>query len=139
MDRKDFLKHLWKRLFRPIIILTVFYYSVKFLISVISENGTERLFTIIILSLTILYIVADLTGKLFRKIREKIYTKLSDKTKFKLRIIGQVSDYAMLLILGALFYKFWQKDAIVASVFIILHLVQMVNNVVKEEKLKVPK
>lgn len=137
MDRKDFLKQLWKRLFRPVIILTVVYYSVTFLISVFNENGTERLLTIIILSLTILFTLAYLTGELLSKIRERIYTKLSNNVKFKLRIIGKISDYLAVLILGAVLYKFWTKDAILASIFIILLLVDRINNIIKEEKLKV--
>lgn len=137
MDRKDFLKQLWKRLFRPVIILTVVYYSVTFLISIFNENGTERLLTLIVLSLTILFTLAYLTGELLRKIRERIYAKLSDNIKFKLRIIGKISDYFAVLILGAVLYKFWIKDAILASIFIILLLADSINNIVKEEKSKV--
>lgn len=137
MDRKDFLSQLWKRLFRPVIILIVVYYSVKFLISVFNENGTERLLIIIILSLTILFTLAYLTGELLRKIRERIYAKLSDNIKFKLRMVGKISDYLAVLILGAVLYKFWAKDAILASVFIILLLVDRINSIIKGEKLKV--
>jgi len=137
MDRKDFLKQLWKRLIKPIIILTVVYFSVKFLISVFNENGTERLLTIVILSLTILFTLAYLLGELLSKMTEIIYAKLSDKVKFKLRIIGKISDYFAVLILGAVLYKFWTKDAILASILIILLLADRINNIVKEEKSKV--
>lgn len=113
------------------------YFSVKFLISVFRENGPERLLTIAILSLTILFTLAHLTGELLSKMIERIYAKLSDKVKFKLRIIGIISDYLAVLILGAVLYKFWTKDAILASIFIILLLADRINNIVKEEKSKV--
>jgi hypothetical protein len=137
MDRKDFLKQLWERLFRPVIILTVIYYSVKFLISIFNENGTERLLTITILSLTILFTLAYFMGELLNKIRERVYSKLSNNVKFKLRIIGKISDYLTVLILGAVLYKLWTKDAIDALILIILLLMDKINNIIKEEKLKV--
>jgi hypothetical protein len=137
MDRKDFLKQLWKQLFKPVIILGLLYYCVRFLIAVLNENGTERLLTIIILSLTILFALAYLTGELLSKMREKIYAKLSDKVKFKLRIIGKICDYLSGLFLGAVLYKFWTTEAIPAAIFIIILLAERINYIVKEEKSKV--
>jgi hypothetical protein len=137
MDRKDFLNQLWNRLFRPIIILTVIYYSVKFLISVFNENGTERHLTVIILSFTILFALAHLMGEFLHKIRERIYAKLSNNVKFKLRIVGKIGNYLALLILGAVLYKFWEKDALLASILIILLLIDRINNIIKEEKYRV--
>lgn len=116
--------------------MTVVYFSVKFLISVFNENGTERLLTIVILSLTILFTLAYLAGVLLSKMKERIYRSLSDNAKLNLRIIGKISDYLALLVLGAVLYKFWLKDSILASIFIVFLLVDRINNIVKEVKAK---
>lgn len=137
MDRKDFLKQLWKRLFKPIIILIVIYNSVKFLISVFNENGTGRLLTLIILSIIILFSVAYLIGELLHKLRERIYDKLSDNTKIRLRILAKISDYLAVLMLGAVLYKFWMRDAVSASILIIILLVDRLNKIIREERSKV--
>ncbi len=136
IDRKDFLKYLWKRVIKPVVIFTVCCFCVQFLVSVFNENGSERFLTIVILSLAILFILADLIGELLIKIKEKIYIKLSEHVKFKLKIIGKISNYLAILILGALLYSFWTKDVFLASIFTILLLIDKVNNISKEEKSK---
>lgn len=126
---------LWKWFFKPLIILIVIYYSIRFLISAFSENGTERLFTILILSVTIFFILANLAGDLLSKVRIKILSKLSKKVKFKVLIIGKIIDYLAVLALGAVFYAFWEKDAVLVSILIILLLVERINNIIKEDKI----
>lgn len=111
------------------------YYSIRFLISAFSENGTERLFTILILSVTIFFILANLAGDLLSKVRIKILSKLSKKVKFKVLIIGKIIDYLAVLALGAVFYAFWEKDAVLVSILIILLLVERINNIIKEDKI----
>ncbi len=133
MDRKDFLKLLWIRLFRPIVFLAVAYYCILFLVTVIYENGTERLLTIVILSLTLLFSVAHITGELLSKIRNRVYSKLSENAQSKWRIAAKICDYIVLLTLGALLYKLWAKDAILASILLITLLAHRINNLFKEE------
>ncbi len=136
MDRADFFKQLWKFLFRPLIILMVVYYSIKFIIAVFSESGVERNLTVFILSLTIVSTIIYLISSLIGKTIEKIYTKLSEKAKFRWLIIARIWDYLSLLMLGALLYHMWLKDAIFASLFVVVLIGERAIAIVKEEKSK---
>jgi hypothetical protein len=138
MNRKDFLIQLWKRLFRPLIVLAVIYFSVEFLVAVFSENGTGRFVTVVILSLTLLFTLAYLAGDLLRTIRQRIYAGLSDKTRSRLQLMGKITDYLAVLILGAVLYKFWTIDAVLATILILLLLIDRVTHMVREEKLRQP-
>lgn len=135
MDRKDFLKQLWKRLFIPTIILILIYSSIKFLFAAIRDNGTVRLSTITFLSLTIIYFSIYFLGKLLDKLLiEKIASRLSDKAKFRLRIIGKIIDYFAVLLLGVVLYKFWKEDVFLALILTSILIVDRIKAIVKEIK-----
>lgn len=51
MDRKEFLKILWNKLFKPLLLLGVLFFSARFLIKIITQNDTERLIAILVLDL----------------------------------------------------------------------------------------
>lgn len=134
MDRKDFLKQLWKRLFKPIIILALIYFSVKFLIAAFHDNGTERFSIIAFFSLTILYFSIYFLGQSIDKLKEKLTTHLSDKAKFRLRIIGKIIDYFAVLLLGVVLYRFWKEDVFLALILTSILIVDRIKAIVKEIK-----
>lgn len=137
MERRDFLKRLWQQLFIPLIFLSVIYYCVTFLVSIFYENGPERFSTILILSVIIFLTIVYLIIELLKKIKERFYAILSDKTIFYLRIISKIIDYFATLILGVGFYMLWVKDAILASVLMILFIIKVGNEIINEEKLNI--
>lgn len=134
MNRKDFLKQLWKRLFKPTIILILIYFSIKFLIAAFRDNGTERLATIVFLSLTIIYFSIYFLGELLDKLKEKLTTHLSDKAKFRLRIIGKIIDYFAVLLLGVVLYKFWKEDVFLALIMTSILIIDRINAIIQEIK-----
>ena len=109
MTRKEFLTQVWKKGFRPLLILAVTYFFLKFFISIFTENGPERLSVLMILFVIVLFTVLSFTGVLFYKIRNKIYERLSAKTQYYLKIIGKFINYSSVLILGIFIYYLWEK------------------------------
>jgi uncharacterized membrane protein YhaH (DUF805 family) len=136
MNRKDFLKQLWSRVFKPLVILIVIFLSARFLISVFNEQGPERFITIAILTMVILFSLAYLAGEILRRLRDRLYSKLSASSKFRLRILGRITDYLAVLVLGAVLYKFWAEDALLASFFIVILLAGRITHIVREERSK---
>lgn len=134
MDRKDFLKQLWKRLFKPIIILILIYFSIKFLIIVFRDNGTERFSIIVFFSLIILYFLIYFLGQSIDKLKEKLTTHLSDKAKFRMKMIGKIIDYFAILLLGVVLYKFWKEDVFLASILTATLIVDKIKAIIEEKK-----
>ena len=92
MDRKGFLKTLWSKFFKPIIILGVLIFSVRFLIRIFTQNDTERLIAIIILGFIILSTFSYLLGLFFHNIMNRIKSKMSEKALDNFRIFGKFSN-----------------------------------------------
>lgn len=135
MDRKDFLKQLWKRLFKPAIILALLYFSIKFLIATFCDNGTERFSIIVFFSLTILYFSIYFLGLSIDKLKEKVTSHLSDTAKFRMKIIGNIIDYFAILLLGVVLYKFWKEDAFLASILTVILIVDRIKTIIEEKKM----
>lgn len=136
MNRADFLKQLWKRLFKPTIILIMIYFSIKFLIAIFHDNGTERLSMVIFLSLIIIYFSIYFLGELLDNLKERILSHLSDKAKFRLKVIGKIIDYFSVLLLGIILYKFWEEDIFLASILTAILIGDRIQAITKEVKVK---
>lgn len=135
MNRKDFLKQLWKRLLKPTIILIMIYFSINFLIAAFRDNGTERFSTIVFLSLTIIYFSIYFLGELMNKLKVKVTSYLSDKAKFRMKIIGRTIDYFAVLLLGVVLYEFWKEDIFLASILTVILMVDRIKAIAKEVKI----
>jgi Na+/proline symporter len=134
MDRKEFTVQLWNRIVRPLIIVAMIYFSIRFLVAASRENGDERILSILFLSLTILFASAYLIGIFLTKIRRRIYTSLSDKTRFYLRIANKAFEYLAIVVLGAMLYKFWHRDWFLAATLILFLVVDRLREIIKKEK-----
>ncbi len=134
MDRKEFLKTLWTKFFKPLIILGVLFFSVRFLIRVFTQAGTERFITVIILGFIILVAIAQLLGLFFQKIANRIKSKLSEKSLNTFRIFGKVLNYLMPIALGMVIYYTWQRDGNSALVFFGAFLIFQIIEIVRKEK-----
>jgi glucan phosphoethanolaminetransferase (alkaline phosphatase superfamily) len=67
MDRKEFLKTLWTKFFKPLIILGVLIFSVRFIIRIFTQAGTERFISVIVVGFIILATISYLLGLFFSK------------------------------------------------------------------------
>jgi hypothetical protein len=136
MDRKQFLYSIWKWVFIPSIIVVVGYFCINFLIDAICENSFERFLTIGILGIIVLIGIAQVFGRILKRVKDSVYSKLSDNTKQYLRIIGKIFDYVAVLALGAMLYMLWTKDKFLGCLFVLILLIDRVRQILKEEKSK---
>lgn len=134
MDRKTFLITVWKKALKPLLLIAVIFFCLKFMYNIFMESGTERFLTILILSFAVLWISAHSLGQIFKAARTKIYARLSASTKRWISIIGKFLNYVAPLILGMIVYHFWQEDW-KAAVFVLgLVLIERITLIIKEKK-----
>lgn len=136
MDRKTFLKKVFQNILKPVALATAIYFCVAFLIAAIKQNQLTNLLVILVGGF-LLFAVTSLLGTVTTRWRQKIYLRLSQKVKFYLKVTGRVADYAAVMALGVLLYKFLEKDLIGASVFIIILFFSKIVEVISQEKVKV--
>jgi hypothetical protein len=116
MGRYAFLVLLWKRIFQPLITLTVIYFCVQFFIAIFHEDGIEKAISKFVLGLTIVLLILHFLGQLFRQWIDHLYTQLSETSKTIWRIIGKILETAGMLLLTYMFILCWMKDAFVAAI-----------------------
>ena len=138
MDRKDFFFHIWGKLFRPLIIVAIIYYCVKFLYSTILEDGSERFIISLLLVLVILGLLFYLAGLFFNKIKNRIYAKLSPKTKYVLSLVNKICNFIFPFIIGAVIYHFGQQEWLPSTIISIYILYHGIKNILEEEKENLP-
>ena len=94
MDRNEFLIALWKKRLKPTLLIGVLIFCVLFLYNAISENGDERLATLLILGLAVLFIVAKLVGLMIQAgLNQKEFSEALPRglaEKFEKRQVFQV-------------------------------------------------
>lgn len=135
MDRKEFLKVLWFKLFKPILLLGVLIFSIRFLIRIFIQNDIERFITIIVLGLVILSSLSYLIGLVFKNVTNRIKSKLSEKSLDNIRIFGKVFNYLIPIALGMVIYYTWQRDGSSAVGFFGAFLIFQIIEIVRKEKL----
>ena len=135
MDRKYFLKVLWFKLFKPILLLGVLIFSIYFLIQIFTQNDIERFITIIVLGFVILSSLSYLIGLVFKNVTNRIKSKLSEKSLNNIRIFGKVMSYLIPIALGMLIYYTWQRDGSSAAAFFGAFLIFQIIEIVRNEKL----
>lgn len=134
MDRKEFLKTVWEKALRPILLIAIIFYCVKFLYNVFIESGTARFVTILILGFGILLLTAFLLGQVFKSMVTRINAALPESIKLGTRIIGKFLNYISPIILGMIVYHFWQEDWKIAALVLSALLIQRFTEIIKEEK-----
>jgi predicted PurR-regulated permease PerM len=134
MNRKEFLKDLWRKFFKPLLILAVLIYSVMFLIKIFTQNGTERFIAILIIGLVILSALSYLLGFVFKNLINKIKSRLSEKSLRFVNIIGKIINYLLPIALGMLIYHSWQENNTSAIEFFGAILIFQIVDIVRKEK-----
>ncbi len=134
MDRKEFLKNLWHKFFKPLLILVVLIYSVLFLVRIFNQNGTERFIAILIVGLVVLSALSYLLGLIFKTLITKIKSRLSEKSLRFTKLIGKVLNYLLPIALGMIIYHSWKENNTSAIGFFGAILVFQVIDIVKKEK-----
>ncbi len=111
MDRKEFLIKTWYYLFRPIIIIIVLYFCIKFIDNSLTKNGSERFITIIVALFIALTVLAYLISLFFKTIISRINSKLTENTRNILVIIAKLLNYIFWgCLAGAICYFCYHKN-----------------------------
>lgn len=119
---------------KPILIAVVVYYCLRFLVMIIDDNGPERFFTVVLLVVMIVGGMIYLVLEFLKNIWLRFYNKLSARNQAKIQIASKLLDYVSILLLGALLYKFWLKDSLLASFFIALLLIDRLYTLIKKSR-----
>ncbi|MFN8258247.1 MAG: hypothetical protein U0W24_21340 [Bacteroidales bacterium] len=135
MDRKEFLKTLWFKIFMPLLLIGVLIFSVRFLIRIFTQNDSERFISIILIGFIILSTLVYILGLAFKKITNQIKSKLPEKHLRILMIIGKVQDYILPIALGMIIYHSWQRNGTSSVAFFGAFLIMKIIDIVKKEKL----
>ena len=134
MDRKEFLRTIWKKGIRPLILFVFLFFCFRFIFKALSENGTERTLTLVILFLALFFGIVYFAGLYLSKLMKYIDSKLSDNVRLILRIINRIIEYLTPMVLGVVVYKFWLVNRTVALAFIGFFLIEKIFELVKKEK-----
>lgn len=135
MDRKDFLITLWTKVLKPLIMLGLLIFIVRFLIRIFTQDGTEKFISVIVLGYIILAIVFYLLGLLFQKISNRIKSKMSQTSLDNFRIFEKVLDYIISIALGMVIYYTWERDGVSAVAFFGAFLIMQIREIIRKEKL----
>ena len=135
IDRKEFIKILWLKVFKPLLLLGVLIFSLRFLLRIFTQNDTERVISIIFLWFVILSTLSYLFGLILKKTINRIKSRLSEKSLQLLKMIGKVLDYILPIALGMIIYKFWQENNISTIGFFVALLIFQIIEIVRKEKL----
>ena len=135
IDRKEFIKILWLKVFKPLLLLGVLIFSLRFLLRIFTQNDTERVISIIFLWFVILSTLSYLFGLILKKTINHIKSRLSEKSLQLLKMIGKVLDYILPIALGMIIYKFWQENNISTIGFFVALLIFQIIEIVRKEKL----
>lgn len=112
-------------------------FLIQFLYKIIAEKGDERMVTVVVLSLVLIFSVAYFLGLFFKSVLSEIKAKLPESSKLWFRVIGKILDYIFAIILGMVIYHFWLEDwKFTAFIFSIL-FIQNVVDIVSAERKKV--
>lgn len=131
MDRKEFLIISWKKAIKPILLIGVILFCVQFLYAVFTERGPERLVTVLIIELGVLFLTAYLIGQLFRSWIKKIYSHLPESVRPWMSIIGKILNYSSPLLFGILVYFFWKEGWVTAAIVLGIVLIQQIVELVR--------
>ncbi|TAJ06903.1 hypothetical protein DMA11_22135 [Marinilabiliaceae bacterium JC017] len=134
MNRKEFLKILWCKFFKPILLISIVIFSLRFLFRIFTHSGIERLIAGTVIGIIILAVAIHFTNSILVSIIRKIRLKFSDRILLTLSITGKVINYLSTIALGVIIYYSWQEKRISAIVFFSVFLLLQIIEVIKKEK-----
>lgn len=139
MDRKEFLRITWNKAIKPILIILLVAFILRYIFRVFTEYGTERFITISIFGFAFLGIISYVVGVLFSKSLILLKSKLTDKARFQLRVIQKIFNFIGTIAFGALLYHFFLNDWIQATIISGLCLILYTIDIIKKEKTNLSK
>jgi len=149
MERKEFLKQLWTRIYKSLLIIAavaILYMVLKFIIEITGDNdsGTfwvdiffQTISTIgIIAGIFILLGVLHLVRNYIEIMGMRIFSRLPDAVRLRLRVAKRTFVMVCTLAAGAGFYLLFTKDPVTATIFLFITLAQVTMDIFAKEKQK---
>lgn len=139
MDRREFLTNVWKYGVRPILLIIILYFSLKFLVNFIvnlfNENSGERVIIFLVLGITVLLITAHFIGIIFNKIIVSIHNILPEPIKNFIKVFKKIVTLLFPILLGILIYYFWNED-LRYVIFIFIVVIEQIIVIIRKKKWK---
>jgi len=134
MNRREFLLLIINKILKPLLLVLIIYFLFDFMYKAISDSGNERTVILLFFGIGLFFATLMLIGILFNSITTKIYSKLSDKSKFRLRILDKILKFVLPIIAGILIYYLWKEDWIKAVVTISFPLILAISAKIQTRK-----
>ena len=132
MDRQEFLLILWRKLFKPALILIVIIYCGLFLYSAITEKGGARLGLILLTAITLLSVIGALFGYWIDNELPVFWKKLPAPIRKGLTFFGKILNYASVVFFVLTMIQLWRNDWITGAValagFTIHRIIHLINS-----------
>jgi hypothetical protein len=134
MNRTDFLTQLWKSWLKPLLLFLLITLLIGMLIELFSDKTAVSTLLIISLFFAVVMLAGHLITIVLKHTVIRFYERRSDKTKHLIDTAGKVATYCSALVLGALLYVCWTKDAFIALVFTSYILYGELKKIIRNEK-----
>ncbi|MFN8714409.1 MAG: hypothetical protein ACK5Z2_16290 [Bacteroidota bacterium] len=134
MNRTDFLTQLWKSWLKPLLLFLLITLLIGMLIELFSDKTAVSTLLVIILFFAVIMLAGHLINIVLKHTVIRFYESRSDKTKQLIDAARKVATYCVTLVLGALLYVCWTKDAFMALFFTSYILYGEIRKIIRNEK-----
>jgi hypothetical protein len=134
MNRTDFLTQLWKSWLKPLLLFLLITFLIGMLIELFSDKTAVSTLLVIILFFAVIMLAGHLINIVLKHTVIRFYESRSDKTKQLIDAAGKVATYCVTLVLGALLYVCWTKDAFMALFLTSYILYGEIRRIIRNEK-----
>jgi len=131
MTRKEFISKIWKKGIIPIAFFISLLFATKFIYLTISNQGTERFISILLLSLIILFALSALVGEFAAELKKRVLRNIPAKLLVFLKLTVPFLKISVLGVTAWLVYITWTNDWIA---FFIVVSILIVDNIVSRPR-----
>ncbi|AWH84777.1 hypothetical protein HYN59_06405 [Flavobacterium album] len=136
MDRQEFFIQLWRRYFRPALVIMISLFII-YLLYQTAKNITTFVgmisdIVLLMAALVTVYILKTFLEKQWNK----VYARLSDRTQENINILSKVAVLIGDCILGIIIFQLWQRNWLYASALMVIVLIGIIREAKKDFKNK---
>lgn len=133
MNRKDFLSILWRKIFKPLLIILAVYFIVKFIAGIFMNDGDERALVKISFLFFGIYIAAIIMGLILSSLLALLYAILPPAIKTVLRITTELLLFLIPIAFGVLLFYTWHHDRLIAIAILAYVTISQLHTIIKKE------
>jgi len=110
MQRRAFFIFLWKKRVYPLLLFLLLLLGIRFVANAWAGETAERFALLILLVSALLALLLFYAGRLGKRLWQKLQSIVPQKLQPYLRASHKLLNMLALLLLGAMFYHYWEKD-----------------------------